>query len=143
MNSQQPKLFLWSLLLPVLWLTVGATFSYLFPEKRLGIWGIVLIIYFTLVPFCWYLAKRCGRYLRGVEVWKMIGYLTFWALICESLAIWYLVTLEPNMNLAGDVLLFTIGFTAAMDFLFMFLGVKFAGKKIFNFFLGVPQEAQA
>lgn len=137
-----PKIFLFSLLLPFFWVSVGVIMDYLFPDKRLGVAGLVLIVYLSITPISLYMAKCYHRYFHTNEKIRLVVYFTVWALICDFWALWYYVSFESNGSFEGDALYVTLAITAGIDLLFMFLGVKFAGKKIFNYFYGKQEQEQ-
>lgn len=108
--------------------------AYFFPGKKLGIGGLALIVYLSITPVCWILAKSFGRYLRRSEKFKLIGYYTLWALICEFWGLWYYLSLNSTPSMEGGSLYFVLAFTAGLDLLFMFLGVHFAGERMYKYF---------
>jgi hypothetical protein len=44
-NTKSPNLFIYSLILPILWFTIGFAVDFISPGNRLGVFGLVLIIY--------------------------------------------------------------------------------------------------
>src|SRR5690606_30111564 len=103
-EDRKPKTFLFSLLLPLIWFSIGGIMAYFFPGKKLGIGGLALIVYLSITPVCWILAKSFGRYLRRSEKFKLIGYYTLWALICEFWGLWYYLSLNSTPSMEGGSL---------------------------------------
>lgn len=141
-SSKTPNLFLYSLVLPVFWLTFGFVLDAIAPGKRLGMFGLFLIIYATLIPICWHFTKNFGRHFNKGEKIKLIIFLTLWAVICELWALWYYVSFESTSGI-DEAIYGVIGFTVAIDALFMTLGVQFAAKRINNHFLNRMEEKDA
>ncbi|EHH1227966.1 ABZJ_00895 family protein [Vibrio vulnificus] len=133
-KEKNPKLFLYSILLPVIWLALGATVDMLAPEIRLGVGGLIFIIYGTLAIICWRFAKEFKRYFTRKEKIRLVVYFTVWAVLCESLA---LLTLLPDMD--QMVLLVSLGVTTIIDTLIMSLGVHFISKRLIGYFLKKDQ----
>ena len=71
-NSTKPKLFLYSLILPVIWLGFGTLFSQIFPEQNLGLMGLVIILYIALLPVSWHFAKHYERQFVKNEKIRLI-----------------------------------------------------------------------
>ena len=131
-----PKLFIYSIMLPVAWLSFGSIFSYFFPEKKLGVMGLVLIIHLALLPICWHFSKKFNRHFLRSEKIRLIIYLALWALICESLGLLYVFSLDSQRSISISALLGILGFTLVIDTLFMYLAVQFTGKRFINYFMG-------
>lgn len=140
--DKAPKLFIYSTILPVIWLSFGSIFSYFFPEKKLGVMGLVLIIHLALLPICWHFSKNFNRHFLKNEKIRLVIYLTLWAFICESLGLLYVFSLDSQSSMPTSALLGILGFTLAMDTLFMYLGVQFAGKHFVNYFMS-KREAES
>ncbi|RJE74153.1 hypothetical protein BGP76_13245 [Reichenbachiella sp. MSK19-1] len=109
------------------------------PGKRLGMFGLFLIVYATLTPICWNFTKNFGRHFNKAEKIKLIIFLTLWAVICELWALWYYVSFESTSGF-DEAIYGVIAFTVAIDALFMTLGVQFAAKRINNHFLNRMEE---
>lgn len=139
-SSTKPKLFLYSLILPVIWLGLGTLFSQLFPEKNLGVMGLVLILYIALLPISWHFSKHYERHFIRNEKIRLIAYLTLWAVVCESFGLLYHLTQPNSPQFEPGMLMGVIGFGFLVDLLFMFLGVHFICKRYIKYFLGRRQS---
>ncbi|TON61335.1 hypothetical protein CGH54_12350 [Vibrio parahaemolyticus] len=135
-KEKNPKLFLYSILLPVIWLALGATVDMVAPEIRLGVGGLVFIICVTLAIICCRFAKVFKRYFTRKEKIRLVVYFTVWVVLCESLA---LLTLLPDIG--QMVLLVSLGVTTIIDTLIMSLGVHFISKRLIGYFLEKDQVA--
>ena len=142
-NPTKPKLFIYSLILPFIWLGFGTIFTQFFPDKNLGVMGLVLILYIALLPISWHFAKHYGRQFIQHEKIRLVGYLTVWAVVCESLSLFYHLNHQNSAGLETPMLLGIIGFTFLVDLLFMFLGVHFICKRYIKYFLGKREVASA
>lgn len=142
-NPTKPKLFIYSLILPTIWLGNGAIFRQFFPDKNLGVMGLVLILYIALLPISWHFAKHYGRQFIKHEKVRLIGYLTFWTVSLESLGLLYHVNQQNSSGFDMSVLLGIIGFTFLVDLVFVFLGVQFICKRYIQYFLGKREIASA
>ena len=142
-NSTKPKLFLYALILPVIWLGFGTLFSQIFPEQNLGLMGLVIILYIALLPVSWHFAKHYERQFVKNEKIRLIAYLTLWAVVCESFALLYHLNQPNSPEFEPTMLLCVIGFTFLVDLVFMFLGVHFICKRYIRYFLGRRETASA
>ncbi|MPQ46424.1 hypothetical protein GCQ56_05320 [Marinifilum sp. N1E240] len=133
-STKTPNLFLYSLILPILWISIGFLIDTIAPEKSLGVFGLVLIIYATLTPICWHFTKNHHRHFKKQEKIKLIVFLTFWAVLCELLAIWYELSLESNPDISSSIY-YIIGVTILLDTLFITIGVQVVAKRTNNYFL--------
>ena len=140
--EKAPKLFIYSIILPVIWLSFGSIFSYFFPDKNLGVMGLVLIIHLALLPICWHFSKNFNRHFLTNEKIRLVIYFTLWAVICESLGLLYIFSLESQSSIPTPALLGVLGFTLVVDMFFMYLGVQFVGKRFLNYFMG-KREAES
>ena len=145
MNEElkHPNIFLYSLILPLIWFSFGFFMDYFFIGKTLGVFGLVLIIYAAITPICWHFARTFIRHFTVREKVKLIIYLTVWAVICEFWALWYHLSLESTPKMDDSSLYFVLAFTAAMDVLFMSLGVHFIGKRMCTYFLSKGAQVNA
>lgn len=130
MNSQRPKLLAYSLLLPVIWLALGATLDALPIDLQLGMSGLLLIVYLTLSVICWRIARVHQRPLTRGEKLRLSAYFVLWNLMCESLALYSVL---PGVEPA--VLLMTLGITLIVDSVVLSLAVHFLTGRLIGFFL--------
>lgn len=140
---KSPNLFLYSLLLPLIWFSFGSLMNFFFPGKRLGVFGLVLVLYAAITPICWYFSRKFARHFSTGEKVRLIFYLTAWAIICEFWVLWYHLSLESTPEMEDSSLGFVLLFTAAMDAFFVSLGVHFIGKRVFNYFLNNGAQENA
>jgi len=130
MNQASPKLFLYSLLLPIIWLSVGALLSVAFPDINLGMMGLVLILYLVLSIICWHFTKLFNRDFSRNEKARLTIYFIIWTVLCEALAIYSI-----SESISSDALLITLSITFVIDSIFMTLGVHFISKRMNKYFL--------
>lgn len=134
-SEKQPQIFLYSLLLPLFWFLTGGIFSFLLPDLRLGVFGLLIIIYSAIAPISWYFAKTFRRLFTTSEKIRLIIYFTIWAILCESLALLYVISLDSASTLDNSGLIVTFAITYAVDAVFMALGVHFVGDRMVKYFL--------
>ena len=122
-EAKRPRLILYSLLLPVLWLSFGYALTYLAKGKRLGAMGLLLVVYATTTIIAWHFAKSYKRQFTKAERLKLIAYCTIWTVATEMLSLYSLVSEDPRASsLSGKAILGLVGFTVLMDALIIWAG---------------------
>lgn len=130
--ESKPNIFLYSLILPIVWVLFGVLFNFLFPGTSLGPFGLVIIIHLVLFPICWHFSSKFQRQFNKPEKVKLVSYLTLGAVFCESLGL--LSSFSAGV-LSREAFADILAFTFLVDAIFMYLGVHFVGKRFINYFL--------
>ena len=91
-DDRRPRLFLYSLLLPALWFGTGFLMLEFFPSKRLGLEGLILILFAMVWIISWHFAKNFRRHFSKSERLRLIIYCVCWAAVAELLAIYSAVS---------------------------------------------------
>ena len=139
-SEKKPKLFLYSLLVPIIWVSFGVLMDFLMPGKRLGTFGLLIVIYLAITPIFWHFSKTYRRHLLLTEKVRLIIYCTFWASIAESLGLWYFVNFEATDAVKSLNIPVIIGITIAIDALFFAAAIHFTGNRMINYFLKLAAE---
>jgi len=135
-SQKKPKMFLYSLILPTIWFSLGTAINLLVPGKHLGMFGVLIIIHLTLLPICWHFAKYYRRQFTTFEKFKLTAYFCLWAYAVELLALFYLVTSQaPENAISAQHILPVVAFTLVVDTLFFTLGVIFTAGRMLKFFI--------
>ena len=126
-RQPKPKLFLYSLVLPVVWMTVGTILSEAAPNFRLGIAGTTFFFMLICVGISWIFLKRHGRMPANTESWRLIAYCSALAILMETWVLLAALTwpeLFPDIQITKDIVIFAIGFAAVLDTVIIALGFK-------------------
>lgn len=133
--NQSPRLFFYSILFPAFWLTLGGVLNYISPDKKLGIVGLVLIIYLVLFPVCWHFARSFKRHLFKKEKLRLIAYMALWAIVLEWLSLLYIQGVNTDSIMSFELLLSALSFSLVVDVLFIGLGIQIMSKRYIEYFL--------
>ena len=111
-DASKPKLFLYSLLLPVLSLLLGFTMNQIYPGAsfRLGIPGFTGVLAGATFGMSWLMARKHHRPFSSKECWILIGYCFVWSFLLEANALFYALSLreEAGITLSANVTKFSI-----------------------------------
>ena len=135
-NQKKPKMFLYSLILPTIWFSLGMAVNSIAPGKHLGMFGLLIVIHLTLLPICWHFAKKHGRQFTTTEKFKLIVYFCLWAYTAELLALFYLITsAAPENAINPQQIIPIVAFTLVIDTVFFTLGVIFTASRMLKYFI--------
>jgi len=135
-SQAMPKLFLYSILVPVIWFTLGFIALYAASGKSLGMFGLVIVLQAALGVASWHLARNYRRELNLKEKVRLAVYCTIWAVLSESLALFSLLTSGPEssrLSTTGVVTVLIVTFS--VDALFASLSVFISMPRMVRFFL--------
>ena len=135
-EQKKPKLFLYSIILFVVWSFLGTIIYLIFPEARLGVYGLLLNMYITITAISWHFVKAHKRHFYTIEKVNLSIYLTGWAVLCESWSTWAISMENPEIDI-----FIPLAIAAAVDCAFMILGVFLIGKRMCGFFLDRAEQA--
>ena len=127
-----PKIFLLSLILPAVWITIGIILLQIAPGARLGLAGTVVMYIFVAVAICWLVLRRHNRMPTNSESWRLVVYCSVFAVIMESWALIAAATWPddfPNMQISSDSLTYLIGASIVLNSLFLTLAFRVAAPR--------------
>ena len=138
MNQDSPKIFMYSLLLPLLWISASFLIVYFSSDVDLGIAGVVLVIYLSLIAICWFFSKRFNRDFYRNEKIRLTIYFLLWATLIRIISIYSI-----SETLSSDALLLAFAALFVVDCLIIIPTVYSVSKRINGFFLRnyVPKNA--
>lgn len=152
MDSPQPtattlpepsRLFLYSLLLPLSWVTVSSILTLILPRRMPGAFALLIVLYLTVTLIGWRFAKRYRRHPTGAERMWLIAFGLLWAVAMELGAMFALVS-APGGPLAGPSKIpAVLGWSIAIDALMIALAFTFALRRSVRFFLGTMRSPTA
>lgn len=131
-NEAKPKLFLYALILPAVWLTIGFIVLEIAPGFRFGVGGSALMITAICVGISWLILKRHGRLPTNGESWRLIAYCSALAVFLESWTILAALAWPedfPGLEISRDSALMIIGIAAVVDTLIVTLAFKIAAPR--------------
>ena len=85
LGEQRPRLFLYSLLLPLLWIALSLGLTGVPSERRVGIVETAVVVGGVAMLVSWLFVRRYRRHFSKHERWRLMGYCAFWAAAWESM----------------------------------------------------------
>ena len=82
-------LFIHSLILPFVWMTIGVIFDSVVPGKRLGIVGTALLFQGVATLISWLFVRKYRRHFTKSERFLITGFCAFWAILLELCVLLY------------------------------------------------------
>lgn len=130
-------LFLYSLLLPALWLSTGFIMMHIKPGLRLGLPGLILILIVATVGMSWLMARVHLRPFKPKERWILTVFCSVWALLLETSALLYALSDPEGSGLTfnANAAKITLATTAILDFLLVWLVFKLWSPKFVKWYL--------
>jgi len=134
-HASIPLLLGYSIILPVIWMSLGLLMSVVLPGKRLGTGGLVFVVLTTVILVSWLFVRKRHRQFTGRELWILVGCCSLWAGLCESSAIVYAAEAHIiNASQSGAVRVAVL-FSLAVDGLYIWLGFRFSGRRFINWYI--------
>ena len=84
-GEQKPRLFAYSLLLPLLWIIISLGLTGVPSERRVGIVETAVVVGGVAMLVSWLFVRRHRRHFANHERWRLIGYCAIWAAAWESM----------------------------------------------------------
>ena len=131
----KPWLFVYSLILPVVWMTLGVIGNFIAPGKHVGTVGTALIFLCVVTMISWLFVRKHRRHFTRSERFRIIGYCAGWAILLESCVLVYAASeglVDPSK---GSVLAFAASVAFVIDTLFLWLGFTFSSRRFINWYL--------
>jgi hypothetical protein len=144
LQASIPLLLGYSIILPVIWMSLGLLMSVVLPGKRLGTGGLVLVVLTTVILVSWLFVRKRHRQFTGRELWILVGCCSLWAGLCELSSIAYAAEAHIiNASQIGAVR-FAVLFSLAVDGLYIWLGFRFSGLRFIDWYIAkYPPEPSA
>jgi hypothetical protein len=117
-----PNFFLYSVILPAIWLSAGGLVHVIAPSIRLGAMGLAGVVFIYSWIVGWRFSKRFNRHLTIPEAVRLIAYSSCWAIVIEILGL-YAYTSEKGVPVLDLKTYSAIGVAAAVDVLFISAGI--------------------
>ena len=125
----KPRLFLYSLAVPVIWVSLGVVVSLVSPETRLGTAGTIGVLLVSVSLASWLTARRCNRGFIEKEGLKFGFYCWGWMVLFETLSILSVLFLTDSSAMIGSanaqqILLISLPITYAVNALLIWVAVS-------------------
>ena len=135
--AAKPKLFLYSLLLPVSWISLGTVMEIVAPGVRLGVPGLVAILFTVTGLISLLFARKHRRRFSTRERWRLTIYCFAWAFLSESLALLYVVSFPEETGIAvnTDAVVFSEAVTAILDFVLVWAVMKYWSPRFIDWYI--------
>ena len=131
MDQATPKIFAYSLVLPIVWLSASYLITHVFSDVELGgILATVLIVYISLSTICWQFTRKFNRDFSRKEKIRLTIYFLVWSSLIRLISIY-----GASEKISSDALLIAFGVVFAIDCLIIISTVFSASKRINGFFL--------
>ena len=130
MDKVSPKIFAYSLVLPIVWFSAGYLMLYVLSGVELGILATVLVVYISLSAICWLFIKKFNRDFNRSEKIRLTIYFLIWSFLIRLVSIY-----GVSENMTTNALLIAISIVFTIDCIIIISTVFSASKRINGFFL--------
>jgi hypothetical protein len=127
-DSKSPKVFIYSILVPLVWLSLSFSLLAISPEIELGIAGIIIVVNLSLFVLCWHFSRTFKRQFSNNEKLRLFIYSFLWMAAIRALSLYGI-----SDSLTSEVLLYTGGIVVAMDLVVIYSSVFSVSNRINNF----------
>jgi hypothetical protein len=136
-GERPARIFFYSTILPVAWISVCLAAYFLLPGIRLGIVGMTLLLMAVASLISWLFVRRHKRPFSKSEYWRLISYCTLWTLAFESLVLFFYIVPVENQDgsLDAQTLAFGLLVAVAVDFLLVWLAFRQTGRRVISWYL--------
>lgn len=128
MEGKPSKIFIYSTLTPILWLSFSFLLLAIAPEAELGIAGIVVTVNLSLLIVCWHFSKSFKRHFSKNEKLRLFVYSFLWMACIRALSLYGI-----SEELTSQVLLYAGGIVFAIDILVLATSIFSVSNKFNNF----------
>ncbi len=132
MANRTPKLFAYSLILPLVWMFLGVLISLVAPNFRLGMGLSIVMFGATAVGISWLFIKNNERMFTNSESWRMVFYCSAIAIFLETwvlLAAMFWPDLFPGVAISSESAVWALAIAAVVDTLAMVGGFRVAAPR--------------
>jgi len=127
-DSKSPKVFIYSILVPLVWLSLSFSLLAISPEIELGITGIIIVVNLSLFVLCWHFSRTFKRQFSNNEKLRLFIYSFLWMAAIRALSLYGI-----SDSLTSEVLLYTGGIVVAMDLVVISSSVFSVSNRFNNF----------
>lgn len=135
-RESQPKLFLYSFLVPTLWVVTSMFFIILLPSRKLGLLGTGLFLYLVITLIAWRVVSKWQRDLTQSESTRIMIYSAFWMvglqLIIVLTGVLYALSSGAEIRTIGLV---DVGLSSVIYIFVIWLSVKILTPKFTSWYL--------
>ncbi len=110
MDSKSPKIFIYSILVPIVWLSLSFSLLAIAPEIELGVAGIIIAANLSLFVLCWHFSETFKRQFSNNEKLRLFIYSFLWMAAIRALNLYGI-----SDNLTSEALLYAGGIVLVMD----------------------------
>ncbi len=128
MDSKSAAIFIYSILVPIVWLSLAFSLLAIAPEIELGIAGTIVAVNLSLFILCWHFSRTFKRQFSNNEKLRFFIYSFLWMAAIKALSLYGI-----SANLNSEVLLYTGGIVLAMDLVIIFSSVFSVSNRFNNF----------
>jgi hypothetical protein len=126
------SLFGYSIIFPIVWLSLGALFAATLPGKRAGIGGVFFVVLIVVTFTSWLFVRKHHRHFSKREFWMLLGYCSMWAVLCESAGLLYAVSVGLIDGSQTRKITFAALFAVGVDTTFLFMGFRYTGRGVID-----------
>lgn len=128
MDSKPPKIFIYSITVPIVWLSLSFSLLAIAPEIEIGIAGIIIAVNFSLFVLCWHFSRTFKRQFSNNEKLRLFFYSFLWMAAIRALSLYGI-----SDDLTSEVLLYTGGIVLVMDLVVISSSVLTVSNRFNNF----------
>jgi hypothetical protein len=128
MDSKSPAIFIYSILVPIVWLSLSFSLLAIAPEIELGIAGIIILVNLSLFILCWHFSRTFKRQFSNNEKLRLFIYSFLWMAAIRALSLYGI-----SDDLTSEELLYAGGIVLAMDLVVIASSVFSVSNRFNNF----------
>jgi len=127
-DRKSPKIFIYSILVPIIWLSLAFSLLAIAPEADPGIAGIIVAVNLSLFILCWHFSRTFKRQFSNNEKLRLFIYSFLWMAAIRALSLYGL-----SDNQTSEILLYAGGIVLAMDLVVIASSVFSVSNRFNNF----------
>ena len=128
MDRKSPKIFIYPILVPIIWLSLAFSLLAIAPEAEPGIAGIIVAVNLSLFILCWHFSRTFKRQFSISEKLRLFIYSFLWMAAIRALSLYGL-----SDNQTSEILLYAGGIVLAMDLVVISSSVFSVSNRFNNF----------
>ena len=110
MDSKSPKIFVYSVIVPIVWFSMSFSLLAIAPEVELTVAGTIIAVNLSLFFICRHFSKRFKRQFSINEKLRLFSYSFLWITAIRGLSLYGI-----SDDLTAEVLLYASGIVLAID----------------------------
>jgi hypothetical protein len=127
-DRKSPKIFIYSILVPIIWLSLAFLLLAIAPEAEPGLAGIIIALNLSLFVLCWHFSRTFKRQFSNNEKLRLFIYSFLLMAAIRALNLYGI-----SENLRSEVLLYAIVIVLAMDLVVISSSVFSVSNRFNNF----------